>query len=1105
MADEKKTPDLLDQILTWLTDHWNWVLERIGDPALSRQMMLDLGLNPDTDAVPGPIAQAAGTDTLDQLTDLYRTIEVFADAVRSEDDSARDVAWLLFRVWVADSLRARSPAAYAVCKLGGLVAEDPEMLDQLDLAPLAGWLRGDEGMAEAVVDRLSFLGGTGVVLVDALWADAGAVIDATYGWDPEPGDDPEAAAIAARALTVSFDLGDLLRPEITVIGVPTEHGGAGVVLSAGAAFEIGHRSGDVVYTTTAAADGAFAAYLGAGEPRVLSGLRPSLAVRSERAPDLPPGPALTVGGSGAVRLEIGALNWGIEVGADHAGFRMTAAACRLRIRLDDADAFLGSLGSGVDMPFEIGLVADTAGGVRFQGGTGLAVELPVAASLFGVLTVHYLRLGIDLDDGAVLELRGGFSVHLGPFEATVDAIGMGADLGGMVGGDFAGMARFLPPKGIGLRLDAGVVTGGGYLFVDPARGEYAGALELTIAGAVGVKAICVITTKRPDGGDGWSMLLLIYARFRVHIAYGIFLTAVGGLIGLHHRADVDALTAGLRTGALDDVLFPENPVADAPRILARYRQMFPIEPESLLLGPMLELSFSQPAIVHARLGLVFEVANALGGDRPVTLTRVILLGQLLVQLPPRELKVPAILKLVVDVLGTYDAQERSLLLRARLRDSFVGIEGVTKLVLSGELLVLMRFGDDPAFVLSAGGFHPAFRDLPAGVPSTLERMAVSFGIDRIKMTCESYFAVTSNTVQAGFRVSLKAKISKASIDGRLSFDTLLFLTPRFRFLVDLAFSVSVKAFGRTLCSVGVSMRLEGPGEWRAVGSFSFSIAWWDYEIDFDEGWGSAPEVETGTTSAVAAIMAELSDPARLLPEAPPGGGPVTLAESGARPAVPLAHPLGRLAVRQRAVPFGVAIDRIGTARLTEGEVVFGIDSVSVGGTRTDATEPVVDHFARGQYMELGEQEKLAGSSFERFSCGVAVGTDRYVAPAGRVVSATYEEKVLEPEPAIARTRWRAGTLGEGFRVLPGALLGAHVRLGAAARSGPGRLRERATAGPGAATVRTGTPLAVVDPATLAPVAGVLTATVTSPAVAERAAAAVAAVVVEAFELPEDRG
>ena len=94
MADEKKTPDLLDQILTWLTDHWNWVLERIGDPALSRQMMLDLGLNPDTDAVPGPIAQAAGTDTLDQLTDLYRTIEVFADAVRSEDDSARDVAWL---------------------------------------------------------------------------------------------------------------------------------------------------------------------------------------------------------------------------------------------------------------------------------------------------------------------------------------------------------------------------------------------------------------------------------------------------------------------------------------------------------------------------------------------------------------------------------------------------------------------------------------------------------------------------------------------------------------------------------------------------------------------------------------------------------------------------------------------------------------------------------------------------------------------------------------------------------------------------------------------------------------------------------------------------
>ena len=78
----------------------------------------------------------------------------------------------------------------------------------------------------------------------------------------------------------------------------------------------------------------------------------------------------------------------------------------------------------------------------------------------------------------------------------------------------------------------------------------------------------------------------------------------------------------MKTGALDDVLFPENPVADAPRIISRYKQLFPIEPDSLLLGPMLELSFSEPPIVYVRLGLIFEVRNALGGDKPAELTKV---------------------------------------------------------------------------------------------------------------------------------------------------------------------------------------------------------------------------------------------------------------------------------------------------------------------------------------------------------------------------------------------------------------------------------------------------------------------------------------------------
>ena len=229
------------------------------------------------------------------------------------------------------------------------------------------------------------------------------------------------------------------------------------------------------------------------------------------------------------------------------------------------------------------------------------------------------------------------------------------------------------------------------------------------------------------------------------------------------------------------------------------------------------------------------------------------------------------MKLLVDVVGFYDGGEKFLLIRARLRDSFIGIEDFAKLDLTGELVLAMRFADDPSFVLSAGGFHPAFKDVPRGVPPTLERLAVSFGIGPLKIRNETYFAITSNSVQGGCKIEVAADIGVASIKGHLSFDALLYLTPKFHFLVQLEFQVALEALGEDFASVTVRMSLEGPGEWRAKGYFSFSILWWDCDIDFDESWGDAPSIEAEKTSAVRPRHAELNDPARLLPGPPVGG------------------------------------------------------------------------------------------------------------------------------------------------------------------------------------------------------------------------------------------
>jgi hypothetical protein len=1125
MAEEKKAPNVFQKIAKFTKETVEWTEATFSDPVIATEIREDLGLNTENPATPAAIDpqvrskidefvakqdvdEQALAQTIAQIQALVETGMTFADAVKAEGADAWDVLWLMFKVWVADSLRVRNPSAYALCALAGLITEEEDTLAQLDPEPLMRLLRGQATAddTEALIERISALAGLVVVGLDNAVKAVDGRIDAVYGWDPEPDNDPETAVVASRALTVVFHIPSLdeVRPALTIIGVPRSHGGPGLFLSLSAHLQVSTIVGSTQYTVDAGANGAFGMFVPlAGEAqdlRAFGGGTPSFGVKAEPDPAQPGRPALVLGTSNATRLEIGALAWGVEIGADHAGFRLAARRGKLVVSLDDGDGFLRNLpGARVEVPFDIGVLADTEHGIRIDGGTGLKVNLPVAASVLGIFTVQYVELELVLDQDPTLDLVGGFALRLGPFQASVDKIGLAVDLDALADGmdDLGALVRFAPPKGIGLSLDTGVVKGGGYLFIDAQRGEYAGALELRFL-SFSIKAIALITTRRPDGSEGWSLLIMVYGQFKVHIAFGIFWTGLGGMIGLHHRADTDALVAGMRTGALDDVLFPADPVADAPRIINRYKQLFPIEADSLLLGPMLELSFSEPPIVYVRLGLLFEVRNALGGDRPAALTKIVLLGQLLVQLPPKALGAPAILKLLVDIVGFYDVDQKFLLIRARLRDSFVGIEGFAKLNLSGELLLAMRFAEPPSFVLSAGGFHPAFSDVPAGVPRDLQRLAVSFKVGPIQMRAEEYFAITSNSVQGGCKIEVKADFGVASIEGWLSFDALFYLSPQFHFLVNLGFHVAVRAFGTNLMSVDVRMSLEGPGEWHAVGTFSFSILWWDVDVDFDERWGSAPAVDPGAVSAAAALLADLGDASRLEPSGPIGGASLVTLAPAAGATVPLAHPLGQLTVRQKAVPLDVRIDRIGTKRLTEGTPTFRITKVLVGPDETPASAPVTDHFARGQYMELSEQEKLEGRSFERFTCGVVVGTERYSVPArgGTSVTASYERKLLEPQPRL-NFHWRLLPIRP--LILDFSVAGAIATVGAAGRSTRARTGALVAEPIGRATVQP-LELAMVAADSLKEVASLTAGALTSPAVATQLAEAAGARVVEVFEV-----
>lgn len=1130
MADPPKKKNVFQKIAALAQEFQEWVEETFGDPELCAEIKDDLGLDPTNPATPTPtdparkarleafaakqdVDEAALAEVVADIKATVDTILAFVDAIKADAVDPWTLFWALFKVFSLDVLRVRNPSAYALVRVAGLATQDEETLPQLDAAALTKLVRGEGDAAdgEAAVQRLSMLGGVTVVLVANLWAKLDGVIDAMYGWDPDPGEEGEAAVVASRALTVVLanDVLGGVRPALTLIGVPSGHGGAGLFLSTTAGLQLPMDVGETTYTTEISGAGRFGAFIPFRKApvRFFAGFAPAIRISAEpkRGSDQPANaPALVVGTSDATRLQIGALAYGVEIAGDKAAFRLSVRKGKLVVALGDGDGFLRQLpGGNVEVPFEIGLVADTDNGVRFEGGTGLKVNLPVSASLFGIFTVQFLELELQFQPKTTLDLRGGFSLKLGPFAASIDRAGLVFDLEQISRGvdSLDQLVTFAPPKGIGLVLDvAGVVKGGGYLFIDPERGEYAGALELKFL-SFSIKAIGLLSTKRPDGSEGWSLLLFVFGQFSIHIAFGIFWTGLGGMIGLHHTSDVDALTAGMRTGALDDVLFPDDPVANAPRILNRYRTLFPIAENNFLVGPMLELSFSQPPIVYVRLGFIFDVRNALGGDKPTALSRVILLGQLLVQLPPKDLGAPAILKLLVDIVGFYDADTEFLLIRARLRDSFVGIEHFAKLDLSGELLLAVQFGSDPNFVLSAGGFHPRYQGLPARVPTQLERLRVSFALGPVKLSVDQYFAVTPNSVQAGQKVSLVADFGVASVEASLSWDALFYLSPRFYFIVDLEFRAKVKAFGRTLASVGVTATLEGPDLWRVHGEFSFSILWWDKRVSFDESWGEVETADPGTASLQQALLAELNNPDNLAPEGAVGGATlVTLAPAGGTEK--LAHPLGRLAVRQRAVPFGLQIDRLGTKRLAGGPASVTVHTVALNDRLLPTFDSATESFARGQFMELSETDRLTGKVFEQYPSGVVVGSVDYVTPAAslaRDVEASFETIRLDPEPNGLITKWitvRLAALTPAYSSMVEA-----SRLGAAARSERADRARRATSSltVSAATVQE-PPLTLVAQGSLTEVAALVGAAKESPSLAAQAAAAGGHRVVESYEL-----
>lgn len=695
--------------------------------------------------------------------------------------------------------------------------------------------------------------------------------------------------------------------------------------------------------------------------------------------------------------------------ADHPDleFYTNFAECRLIVDMSGVDGFLKEIlpAENLEISFsDLTIGYSTQKGFYLQGNVGLEIVIALDLNFADVFTIDSLFLGIKFDGSAlrnVIAINAG--VELGPVAATVEKIGMRLDLSvadnndGNLGPLNLNLG-FKPPNGAGLVIDCSAVTGGGYLSFDDDAKSYDGILQLRI-GDFSITAIGLITTKMPDGSNGFSMLLIICVEFSppIQLSFGFTLSGIGGMAGYNRTMVIDVLQTGLRNRTLDSILFPKDPVKNATKIISDLKAVLPPAEGRFVLGPMIKLGWGSPNIITANIGVFIELPEPI---------RIVLLGQIAAILPCKD---NAIIELHIDILGVLDFGQKLVAIDASIYDS-----RILTFTLTGDAALRFCWGDNPCFAMSLGGFHPQFSP-PPSFPA-LRRLTLSIGYgETFQIYCRCYQALTSNSLQFGSSVELFFQEGGVCIQGGLTFDTLIYFSP-FSFMVDLNGNVSIKYKGRKLAGIYIAMSLSGPKPWNAMGSARIEILFWDLSVDFQVTWGDAqqevlPSVDPweplrealerneswGSTLPQTISMVEIIKPAE-----------------NSEPAVILIHPAGRVEVRQNILPFGVQLQKLGNSPVKDHyRFEIGALTAGQGNTQVEMVSSTLDEFfARGQYQNLSETQRVSLPAFEEMPGGTCAGTDVIqFADQIKTMELTYESILIQDNDVstprkVGKTDWQ---------------------------------------------------------------------------------------------------
>jgi hypothetical protein len=702
------------------------------------------------------------------------------------------------------------------------------------------------------------------------------------------------------------------------------------------------------------------------------------------------------------------------------------------------DSFLASLiPLKLSVNFDFGVGWSASNGFFFEGNASTVLTIPLHDSI-GPFNLDTLYVGFDIGQGDTLpiELSITGSGTLGPFTVSVDRIGLQLAIAFHKGNlgplDFS--LGFKPPNGLGMDLDAGLISGGGYLFIDQQHHRYAGILECSIADIVQVKIIGVLDTVLPDGSPGFSLLLVITTDFPpVQLSFGFTLNGVGGIGGINRTMALDALRAGLRAHQLDTILFPSDPVDNAPQIISNLSSWFPPADGRYLFGPMFALGWGTPTLITLSLGLILEIPD------PV---RLAILGEISAALPDQQV---ALIEFNIDVLGTLDFGIKLFTIDGTMYNSYVLVFSI-----SGDLALRLSWGDSPNFALSLGGLNSRFQP-PPNFPQ-LQRCIVSIGDgDNPRLSSSAYFAVTSNSVQFGSNTELYAEAGGFSVHGWIGFDCLFIFEP-FSFEFDFSAGLEIAFEGHSLAGIQVDGLVAGPHPWHVHGHASFHILFFDIGASVDLTWGVSDPVTLPTVAVLPDLEKALADPQNWSTQMPSDAAPsVSLTPRAPGDKTLVVHPLGTLQVREKVVPLDQVITKYGNARPSDG-TYFSISNVEIG-TTSEATMVLNDNFAIGQFTDLTDDQKLTAPSYQPMHCGDQIGSSNAVYSRDVPCIVGYQDGYVDNDNIPLRFG--------NFALLPLDVHLAYSRLGAGFVNAPRTKGVRAFTAPGTTSAVTVTDLQYV--------------------------------------------